>query len=135
MNIGLGLCGALTAGLYLAYGKKGTLPALLTGATGVGLYALYEHMLSTTHISNPNGQTMAQQAIMGQPGQPGQPGSDGTPGMPGIGGSGGAGGSAVGGIGGAGGAGGVGGSGYYESIRKPDYRPIIGDTSAGYDSM
>ena len=92
----------LTAGLYLAYGKKGTLPALLTGATGVGLYALYEHMLSTTHISNPNGQTMAQQVIMGQPGQPGQPGSDGTPGMPGIGGSGGAGGSAVGGIGGVG---------------------------------
>ena len=216
MNIGLGLCGALTAGLYLAYGKKGTLPALLTGATGVGLYALYEHMLSTTHISNPNNQTMAQQAeyagggggVNGGPGQagggiaggqggggvegggiggaggdpgipggrignfpgqtggaarqnvgggfqprgyadyydyyepypiiqgqPGQPGSSGAPGRPGIGGSGGAGGSAVGGIGGAGGAGGVGGSGYYESIRKPDYRPIIGDTSAGYDSM
>lgn len=62
MNIGLGLNGVLTAGLYFAYGKKGLLPAILTGVTSVGLYFLYEHLLSKSHVTNPNHETMAQQA-------------------------------------------------------------------------
>lgn len=62
MNIGLGLDVALSVGIWLAYGKKGLIPALLTGATGVGLYALYEHLLARNHITNPHGQSMAQQA-------------------------------------------------------------------------
>lgn len=62
MDIGVGLCAALSAGLFLAYGKKGVLPAILTGATGAGLYLLYEHLLSRNHITNPNHETMAQQA-------------------------------------------------------------------------
>lgn len=62
MNIGLGLNGILTAGLYFAYGKKGVLPAVLTGLTSIGLYFLYEHLLGNSHITNPNRQNMAQQA-------------------------------------------------------------------------
>lgn len=62
MNIGLGLDMALSAGIWLAYGKKGLFPAVLTGATGLGLYLLYEHLLANNHITNPNNQTMAQQA-------------------------------------------------------------------------
>ena len=65
MNLGLALDLALSAGLYFAYGKKGTIPALLTAASGAGLYALYEYLLSINHITNPTNETMEQQANSG----------------------------------------------------------------------
>lgn len=45
MDLGLALTGVLAAGLYLAYGKKATIPALATGATGVGLWLSYDQMI------------------------------------------------------------------------------------------
>lgn len=62
MKVGVALNAILAAGLYLAYGRKGLFPAILTGATGVGLYVLYERMLNKINTSNPTGQDMNEQA-------------------------------------------------------------------------
>lgn len=61
MKVGVALNALLGAGIYLAYGKKGLFPAVLTTATGVGLYFLYEHMLNKVNTTNPSGQDMNQQ--------------------------------------------------------------------------
>lgn len=45
MKAGLVLDVVLGGALYLAYGKKGKWPAILTAATGVGLWAAYHHIL------------------------------------------------------------------------------------------
>jgi hypothetical protein len=45
MNAGLVLNGILGAALYMAYGKKGKWPGLLTAGTGVGLWLAYHHIL------------------------------------------------------------------------------------------
>lgn len=53
MNVGLILNGILSGGILLAYGKKGMIPALITGATGVGLYIAYDQMLKETIRDGP----------------------------------------------------------------------------------
>jgi len=58
MKIGVVLNALLGAGLALAYGKRGVLPGVVTAATGVGLYAMYEWTLARTHINNPDQKNM-----------------------------------------------------------------------------
>lgn len=48
MNAGLVLNAILGGALYLAYGKKGKWPAILTAATGAGLWVAYHHILKGT---------------------------------------------------------------------------------------
>jgi hypothetical protein len=62
MKLGLALCVLLGAGLWLGYGSKGKWPAILTAATGVGLYGAYELTLGKSHINNPSGKSIARQA-------------------------------------------------------------------------
>lgn len=45
MNVGLVLDLALSAGLWLGYGKKGKWPAVFTAVTGFGLWMSYHYML------------------------------------------------------------------------------------------
>ena len=67
MKLGLILCAALGAGLYLGYGKKGKWPAILTAVTGVGLYGGYELTLRKSHVNNPTGKSIAYQGQQGPP--------------------------------------------------------------------
>ena len=59
MDIGVILDLALSAGLLLAYGKKGTIPALITAGTGGGLWLAYDHMVKQS-LSEPDTGTSAQ---------------------------------------------------------------------------
>lgn len=45
MDLGLILSAIFSGGLYLAYGKKATIPALVTAATGAGLWISYDMMI------------------------------------------------------------------------------------------
>ena len=78
MKLGLALCVALGAGLYLGYGSKGKWPAILTGATGVGLYAAYEYTLGQSHKNNPTGKSIAYQGQGGPQGGGGGGGGGGN---------------------------------------------------------
>jgi len=49
MNVGLVLNLVLSAALYIAYPKKGTVPAMVTAATGIFLWVSYERMLKKTN--------------------------------------------------------------------------------------
>lgn len=58
MDLGLILDAILAAGLYFAYGKKATLPALVTAATGAGLWISYDQMIKQA-MNEPNTGTSA----------------------------------------------------------------------------
>lgn len=45
MDLGLILSAVFSGGLYLAYGKKAAIPALVTAATGAGLWISYDQMI------------------------------------------------------------------------------------------
>lgn len=45
MNVGMALIAMLSVALLLAYGKKGKIPAIITGVTGVGLWFSYDRMV------------------------------------------------------------------------------------------
>lgn len=55
MDLGLVLTGVLSAGLYLAYGKKAALPALITAGTGAGLWISYDQMIKKAMVEKDTG--------------------------------------------------------------------------------
>ena len=56
MNIGLFLTSILGLGIWMGYGKKGVIPALLTVGTGIGFYAYYEKTLREFEEKISNGE-------------------------------------------------------------------------------
>lgn len=55
MVLALGLIGAMSAGLYLVYGRRGVAASIGTMASGIGLYAYYDWLLKQGDAIN-NGQ-------------------------------------------------------------------------------